>query len=206
MVDVCCDPQTSGGLLIAVAEGRAEELVRQLHEAGVETAARIGRAVGEGTGRVRIVTKRDGKQGATMTGKETWGQGDKENDNDREQQAVTSTEVSRTGVGGMGQQEEACCAAGHGATAGGAAAGSVREKFQEFLRAANAPGALDAPTKQAIAIALSVLTQCEPCTKAHIAKARKMGFTQAEIDEVAWMAIAFGGSPTMMFVNGIVNG
>ena len=82
----------------------------------------------------------------------------------------------------------------------------VVEKFQEFLRAANAPGALDAPTKQAIAIALSVLTRCEPCTKAHIAKARKMGFTQAEIDEAAWMAIAFGGSPTMMFVNGIVSG
>jgi AhpD family alkylhydroperoxidase len=143
---------------------------------------------------------------------ETWRQEDKENDNGREPRAATSADVSRTGVVDMGQQEEACCAAGHGvpaATTGGAgvaAAGAVRDKFQEFLRAANAPGALDAPTKQAIAIALSVLTRCEPCTKAHIAKARKMGFTQAEIDEAAWMAIAFGGSPTMMFVNGLDNG
>jgi hypothetical protein len=28
-----------------------------------------------------------------------------------------------------------------------------------------------------------------------------MGFTDAEIDEAAWMAIGFGGSPTMMFYN-----
>jgi hypothetical protein len=26
-----------------------------------------------------------------------------------------------------------------------------------------------------------------------------MGFSQEEIDEAAWMAIGFGGSPTMMF-------
>jgi len=26
-----------------------------------------------------------------------------------------------------------------------------------------------------------------------------MGFTQAEIDEAVWMAIAFGGAPVMMF-------
>jgi AhpD family alkylhydroperoxidase len=109
----------------------------------------------------------------------------------------------------MGQQDEqACCAHGHGGVgaapgAGGAGVGAIREKFQEFLKAANAPGALDAATKQAIAIALSVLAKCEPCTKAHIAKARKMGFSQAEIDEAAWMAIAFGGSPTMMFANAV---
>jgi hypothetical protein len=30
-----------------------------------------------------------------------------------------------------------------------------------------------------------------------------MGFSQAEIDEAAWMAIAFGGSPTMMFWKGV---
>jgi selenide,water dikinase len=36
------DPQTAGGLLIAVAGGRAAELVARLHDAGVEHAARIG--------------------------------------------------------------------------------------------------------------------------------------------------------------------
>ncbi len=72
-------------------------------------------------------------------------------------------------------------------------------KFQEFLKTANAPGALDAHAKQAVAIALSVLAKCEPCLKTHLQKARDMGFSQEAIDEAAWMAIAFGGSPTMMF-------
>ena len=36
------DPQTSGGLLVAIAESKAEELCRKLHERGVTDAARIG--------------------------------------------------------------------------------------------------------------------------------------------------------------------
>jgi len=33
-----------------------------------------------------------------------------------------------------------------------------------------------------------------------------MGFSQQEIDEAAWMAIAFGGSPVMMFYKQNKNG
>ena len=76
-----------------------------------------------------------------------------------------------------------------------------REKFQAFLGAANAPGRLGSRTKRAVAIALSVLARCGPCVKHHVGKAREEGFTPEEIDEAAWMAIAFGGSPTMMFYN-----
>ena len=36
------DPQTSGGLLIAVDGGAADELVERLRDAGVEHATRIG--------------------------------------------------------------------------------------------------------------------------------------------------------------------
>ena len=102
-----------------------------------------------------------------------------------------------------------CCRKDHGASApasGSASGTEVQQKFMEFLSAANAPGALDAHTKQAIAIALSVLAKCEPCAKAHIKKARGMGFSQEEIDEAAWMAIAFGGSPIMMFYNSVKTG
>ena len=74
-------------------------------------------------------------------------------------------------------------------------------KFHAFLEAANQPGALDARTKRAMAIALSVLARCAPCVKHHVRKAKEEGFSPAEIDEAAWMAIAFGGSPTMMFYN-----
>ena len=76
---------------------------------------------------------------------------------------------------------------------------SVKAKYKDFLNAAGSPSGLDAYTKQAIAIALSVALRCEPCLKMHLANARKKGFTQDEINEAAWMAIAFGGSPTMVF-------
>ncbi len=79
---------------------------------------------------------------------------------------------------------------------------ALRQKFQEFLKSAGAPGALDAHTKCAVSIALSVLSKCEPCVRAHVAKARDLGFSQEQIDEAAWMAVAFGGSPTMMFYVG----
>jgi AhpD family alkylhydroperoxidase len=75
------------------------------------------------------------------------------------------------------------------------------EKFHAFLEAANGPGLLGGRTKRAMAIALSVLARCSPCVKHHIRKAKEEGFSPEETDEAAWMAIAFGGSPTMMFYN-----
>ena len=42
------DPQTSGGLVLAVPDGQAAELVAALRSAGVQTAVRIG-SVGEGS-------------------------------------------------------------------------------------------------------------------------------------------------------------
>jgi len=39
---ILCDPQTSGGLIIAVAAGRAEELIALLKTAGTAAAAVIG--------------------------------------------------------------------------------------------------------------------------------------------------------------------
>jgi len=75
------------------------------------------------------------------------------------------------------------------------------EKFRAFLDAANVPGALGARTKRAMAIALSVLARCGPCVKYHLRKAKEEGFSSEEIDEAAWLAIAFGGCPSMMFYN-----
>ena len=101
-----------------------------------------------------------------------------------------------------------CCAEDHPPQAGPAdgappSTADAERKFFAFLKAANTPKALDAPTKQAIALALSVLSKCEPCLIAHIEKSKKMGFTAEEIDDAAWSAIAFGGSPVMMFYNAV---
>jgi selenide,water dikinase len=45
MAELLVDPQTSGGLLLAVPEGQSGELVERLHAAGVSAAAEIGGAV-----------------------------------------------------------------------------------------------------------------------------------------------------------------
>lgn len=100
----------------------------------------------------------------------------------------------------MMSEPSSCCAGGAPGEQTGESS-EVQGQFQQFLKSVNAPGALDARTKKAIAIALSVLAKCEPCVRIHIKKAREMGFSQEEIDEAAWLAISFGGSPTMMFYN-----
>ncbi len=43
--DVLFDPQTSGGLLIAVAPEKLDELLSRLHEAGDTVACRIGEVI-----------------------------------------------------------------------------------------------------------------------------------------------------------------
>jgi len=48
------DPQTSGGLLIAIAEEKADALLRSLHEKGVLDARVIGRATEENRTLIRV--------------------------------------------------------------------------------------------------------------------------------------------------------
>lgn len=55
LVDVAMDPQTSGGLLIAVPEGRAQELVVALRRRGMKRAARIGHAIPAAGASVQLV-------------------------------------------------------------------------------------------------------------------------------------------------------
>ena len=52
------------------------------------------------------------------------------------------------------------------------------------LKAVMTPGALDAKTKELIAIAVSATNGCEYCINSHIAGARKLGMTDAEFGEL----------------------
>jgi len=195
MLDICFDAQTSGGLLIAAPEPTAGVLLQRLHEEGISQAAAIGRVLAPGSGRVHVRSEGRRRMPAARQL--------------RSEPAAVPARGESAGV--CCDEPEAstmsCCEDGQqsaGGTLGDAGTSSeIREKFQEFLKIANAPGALDSRTKRAVAIALSVLAKCEPCVKIHAKKAKEMGFSQEEIDEAAWMAISFGGSPTMMFYNGI---
>ncbi len=71
--------------------------------------------------------------------------------------------------------------------------------FSEFMKAANAPGRIDGRHKKLMAIALSIAHHCHPCLKIHLQSAVQLGIPAEEIDEAAQLAIAFGGCTAMMF-------
>jgi selenide,water dikinase len=215
MIDICYDAQTSGGLLIAIVEKDADKLLKALHREGISAAMVIGKVLGKGSGIVHILasggrripslrlagTSFDPAQDGPVVPADD---GSPLSRGQAGPRAGGGTRDERRATGG---EEVPCCADAVGSAGPerqpGAAEPSgpaqVEAKFKDFLSAASSPHGLDAYTKQAIAIALSVAMRCEPCLKMHLKKAKEKGFTQDEIDEAAWMGISFGGSPTMVF-------
>ena len=75
----------------------------------------------------------------------------------------------------------------------------VMKAFNELGRAATAPGALDAKTKELIALALSVAVRCDPCIGFHTRTLVRLGATRQEIDETLAVATYMGGGPSLMY-------
>lgn len=75
----------------------------------------------------------------------------------------------------------------------------VMKAFNELGRAATAPGALDAKTKELIALALSVAVRCDPCIGFHSKALVKLGATRQEVDETLGVATYMGGGPSLMY-------
>lgn len=55
MVDILFDPQTAGGLLIALPEIQAEKLIGKMHARGITEAAIVGEVISEPKGRISII-------------------------------------------------------------------------------------------------------------------------------------------------------
>jgi AhpD family alkylhydroperoxidase len=68
------------------------------------------------------------------------------------------------------------------------------------LKRVMAPGAVDAKTKEMIAIAVSATNGCEYCINSHIAGARKLGMSDAEFGEL--MAVVGMFNQTNKLVEG----
>lgn len=75
----------------------------------------------------------------------------------------------------------------------------VMKSFSELGRAATAAGALDAKTKELIALALSVAVRCDPCIGFHAKALVKLGATRQEIDETLGVTTYMGGGPSLMY-------
>ncbi len=64
----------------------------------------------------------------------------------------------------------------------------IQDAFDAFSQRVFADGALDAKTKQLIAVAVAHVTQCPYCITGHTKAARRSGATPEEIMEAIWVA------------------
>ena len=80
-------------------------------------------------------------------------------------------------------------------------AGEVMKAFTAIAQAALAPKALDAKTKELIALAISVAVRCDDCIAFHTKAAVERGATRDEVLETLGMAIYMGAGPSAMYAS-----
>ena len=88
------------------------------------------------------------------------------------------------------------------ATQGRALRRAIPEVYRGFAGlhdAALAPGALDARTKELIALAVSVTDRCDGCISAHAEGAARQGASDAEVAEALGVAVMMGGGPATSY-------
>ncbi|WP_313312881.1 carboxymuconolactone decarboxylase family protein [Pulveribacter sp.] len=71
--------------------------------------------------------------------------------------------------------------------------------FNDMGKAAIADGALEAKTKELIALAVGVAARCEGCIGFHTKALARLGATTAEVHEALGVAIYMGGGPVAMY-------
>ena len=71
--------------------------------------------------------------------------------------------------------------------------------FRDLMGAASKDGALDAKTKELMAIAIAVATRCEGCIVFHVRSAIKHGASREELADTIGVAIEMGGGPAAVY-------
>lgn len=80
-------------------------------------------------------------------------------------------------------------------------ASEVMKHFAAIAQAALAPKALDAKTKELIALAISVAVRCDDCIAFHTKAAVERGASREEVLETLGMAIYMGAGPSAMYAS-----
>lgn len=75
----------------------------------------------------------------------------------------------------------------------------VLKAFSGLTQAAQVDGALDRKTKELIALAIGVRTQCDGCIGYHTEALVKLGATRKEVAEALGVAIQMGGGPAVNY-------
>ncbi len=206
-VPILYDPQTSGGLLIAMPEDRAKAFMDEMGERGHKAVAIAGRIVekegGLAEGQITVVNASleslvGSSEAIDMSNKQEIQQANPE-------PSVVYKEVACCDE----PPDLACCDSPpvfDDAPPSTPAPTMTEESdmdalsmFKDFMKEANKPGRIDQRNKKLMAVILAIAHHCHPCLKIHLQGAIKMGIPKEEIDEAADLAIAFGGCTSMMF-------
>lgn len=75
----------------------------------------------------------------------------------------------------------------------------VYQGFQSLHGAAFTPGALDAKTKELIAMAIGVVEQCDGCIASHAQAAARAGATREEAAEAIGVTFLMNGGPATIY-------
>lgn len=79
------------------------------------------------------------------------------------------------------------------------AAPEVMKTFSDMARAAHGGEALDAKTKELVALAIGVAIRCAPCIAYHAEAAVRAGVSRAAVAETLAMAVYMGAGPSVMY-------
>ncbi len=74
-------------------------------------------------------------------------------------------------------------------------------KYLEFTKTLTAIDAIPHKELELIMVACAVMSQCEACIAIHVEAAASMGASKDEILQAAFMAVAMGGSPKLMYMS-----
>lgn len=76
---------------------------------------------------------------------------------------------------------------------------AVYDGFSALSRAALADGALDAKTKELIALAIAVTRKCDGCIASHARGAARRGASAEEVAEALGVAVLMNGGPGTVY-------
>jgi len=71
--------------------------------------------------------------------------------------------------------------------------------FSNLHRSAVADGALPAATKELMAVAIAISTQCDDCMTLHLHDALRAGATREQVYETIGVALLMGGGPASTY-------
>jgi len=77
----------------------------------------------------------------------------------------------------------------------------VMKAFGSLAQTASVAGALDAKTKELIAIGIAIAARCDDCIAFHVKAAVDRGAAREEILETLGMAIYMGAGPSAMYAS-----